>query len=91
MNKSELIDTLALKTNISLKASEAVVNTVFDSMTDALVSGDRIEIRGFGSFIIKKYDGYTGRNPKTGIGVVVKPKQLPSFKVGKDLKEKVDI
>ncbi len=89
MNKSDLINALALKTDTPLKTSEAIISIVFDSMTDALVAGDRIEIRGLGSFVIKEYDGYTGRNPKSGLEVAVKPKKLPFFKVGKDLKERV--
>jgi len=91
MNKSELINTLALRTNVSIKTSEYVVNTVFDSMSDDLIAGERIEIRGLGSFMIREYDGYTGRNPKTGQEVVVKAKRLPFFKVGKELKQRVDI
>ena len=88
MNKSDLITAIAFNTNISMKSSEDVVNAVFDSMMDALVGGDKIEVRGFGSFVIKKYDGYTGRNPKSGEVVAVKAKKLPFFKVGKELKEK---
>jgi integration host factor subunit beta len=56
-------------------------------MTDTLVSGNRIEIRGFGSFEIREYDGYTARNPRTGVQIEAKPKKLPFFKVGKDLRE----
>ncbi len=89
MNKSELIEALSLKRGISFKKSEEIVNTVFDSMTDAMLSGDRIEIRGFGSFVINEYKSYTGRNPKTGESIDVKPKKLPFFKVGKELKERV--
>jgi len=89
MNKSELIETLSLKRGISFKKSEEIVNTVFDSMTEAMLSGDRIEIRGFGSFVINEYKSYTGRNPKTGESIDVKPKKLPFFKVGKELKERV--
>jgi integration host factor subunit beta len=89
MNKSELIELLSLKRGISFKKSEEVVNTVFDSMTAAMLSGDRIEIRGFGSFVINEYKSYTGRNPKTGESIDVKPKKLPFFKVGKELKERV--
>ena len=89
MNKSELIESLAIKKILPLKKAEEVVNAVFSSMTDALLSGDRIEIRGSGSFIVKEYETYTGRNPKTGETVQVKAKKLPFFKVGKDLKEKV--
>jgi len=90
MTKSDLITTLALRTTIPVTASEAIISTVFDCMTDALVAGDRIEIRGFGSFVIKEYDGYTGRNPKTGQEVIIKPKRSPFFKVGKELKARVD-
>ena len=89
MNKSELIESLAAKKSIPFMKAEAVVNTVFTSMTDALLSGDRIEIRGFGSLVVKEYDAYIGRNPKTGESIPVKAKKLPFFKVGKDLKEKV--
>jgi integration host factor subunit beta len=89
MNKSELVESLATKKTMPIKKAEEVVNAVFASMTDALLSGDRIEIRGFGSFVVKEYDAYTGRNPKTGESVVVKAKKLPFFKVGKELREKV--
>jgi integration host factor subunit beta len=89
MNKSELIESLAAKKALSFKKAEEVVNAVFASMTDALLSGDRIEIRGFGSFVVKEYEAYTGRNPKTGESISVKAKKLPFFKVGKELKEKV--
>ena len=89
MNKSELIEALAAKESISFKKAEEIVNTVFDSMTGALVAGDRIEVRGFGSFVVKEYKAYTGRNPKTGNSIAVNPKKLPFFKVGKELKERV--
>ena len=89
MNKSELIEQLAVKRDISIKRAEEVVNLVFSSMTEALTEGDRIEIRGLGSFVIKEYESYTGRNPKTGEPIMVKPKKLPFFKVGKELKERV--
>ncbi len=91
MNKSELIETLATEENISIKKAEDVVNTVFKGMEEALLREERIEIRGFGSFKVKHYDGYLGRNPKTGEVIQVKPKRLPFFKVGKELKERVDI
>lgn len=90
MNKSELIDTIAEKTKQPRKKAEDVVSLIFDSMTDTLVKGGRIEIRGFGSFISKDYGAYTGRNPRTGESIEVKPKRLPFFKVGKELKERVD-
>jgi integration host factor subunit beta len=89
MNKSELIELLAIKKDISNKRAEEIVNLVFSSMTEALAAGDRIEIRGLGSFVIKDYESYTGRNPKTGQPITVKPKKLPFFKVGKELKERV--
>lgn len=90
MNKSELIDILAEQAKITRKRAETVVNLIFDSMTDALVKGDRIEIRGFGSLTSKDYGSYTGRNPRTGETIKVAPKRLPFFKVGKELKERVD-
>ncbi len=89
MNKSELIELLAAKQGLSLKRAEEVVNTIVDSLTDALKSGERIEIRGFGSFVVNEYRGYLGRNPKTGQPIQVEPKKLPFFKVGKVLREKI--
>ncbi|WP_027370693.1 HU family DNA-binding protein [Desulfovermiculus halophilus] len=87
MNKSQLIKTLADRQNISLDEASVIVNTFFDSIKESLNRGDRVEIRGFGSFKIKQYEGYQGRNPSTGEMVQVKPKRLPFFRVGKDLKE----
>jgi integration host factor subunit beta len=89
MNKSELIEQLAVRKDISNKRAEEIVNLIFNSMTEAMVEGERIEIRGLGSFVIKNYDTYTGRNPKTGEQITVSPKKLPFFKVGKELKERV--
>ena len=89
MNKSSLIDALAKKMNIHRQLSEFIVNSIFDDMTEALMRGEGIEIRGFGSFSIREYKAYTGRNPKTGERIKVQPKKLPFFKVGKDLKERV--
>ena len=89
MNKSELIEALATKKGLSYKKAEEIINAIFDSMSDALLADDRIEIRGFGSFVVKSYESYMGRNPKTGESIAVKPKKLPFFKVGKELKEKV--
>ena len=91
MNKSQLIEALAKSENLALKKAEEIVNTVFGDMEKALTDGQRVEIRGFGSFKIKKYEGYRGRNPKTGEIIEVSPKKLPFFKVGKELKERVDI
>ncbi|MBI4365638.1 MAG: integration host factor subunit beta [Deltaproteobacteria bacterium] len=90
MNKSDLIEFLAEKRNLPKKKAEDIINLVFDGMTDALVKGDRIEIRGLGSFCVKHYGAYTGRNPRTGESIQVKPKRLPFFKVGKELRERVD-
>jgi len=89
MNKSEMIETLADQKGISVKKAEEIVNTIFDAMTGALLAGERIEIRGFGSFVVNDYKAYTGRNPKTGESIAVKPKKLPFFKVGKELKSRI--
>jgi integration host factor subunit beta len=86
MTKSELIAALAVKENLSDKNASDIVNLIFAGFTDMLKNGGRIEIRGFGSFSVRKYDGYTGRNPRTGKNVDVKAKKLPFFKVGKELK-----
>ncbi len=91
MNKSQLVETFAKAENLSLKKAEEIVNTVFGDMEDALIRGERVEIRGFGSFKVKRYEGYQGRNPKTGQIIEVSDKKLPFFKVGKELKERVDI
>lgn len=89
MNKSDLIEQLAISRDISIKRAEQVVSELFGSMSEALLDGERIEIRGFGSFEIREYGSYTGRNPKTGEPIEVKPKRLPFFKVGKELRERV--
>jgi integration host factor subunit beta len=91
MNKSELIEALAKEKDLPLRKAEEVVNTVFGEMENALINGERVEIRGLGSFKVKRYDGYKGRNPKTGEIINVGRKKLPFFKVGKELKERVDI
>ncbi len=90
MNKSELVESLANKKNLTYKKSEEIINLIFDSMTETLVEGGRIEIRGFGSFVVKDYKAYMGRNPKTGEVIQVHPKKLPFFKVGKELRERVN-
>ena len=90
MNKSDLIELISEKARITKKQAESVVSIVFDSMTTALSQGDRIEIRGFGSFVSREYEAYTGRNPRTGQSIHVPPKKLPFFKPGKELKKKVD-
>ncbi len=91
MTKRELIEKLAERTkNLSQKDAEIVVKTIFEAMTEALASGDRIEIRGFGSFQVKERRRKEGRNPRTGEKVMVKPKKVPFFKVGKELRERVN-
>jgi integration host factor subunit beta len=90
MNKLELISALKNEANISKAEAAKVVQVFFDNMTDALVKGDRVEIRGLCSFFVKNYKSYTGRNPKTGGKVQIEPKKLPFFKSGKELKERVD-
>ncbi len=87
MNKSELMKALSEQANISIDEAALVVNTFVDSMKDSLLQGGRVEIRGFGSFKVKEYGGYSGRNPRTGEKVVVQPKRLPFFRAGKELKE----
>ena len=87
MNKSELVKALADQANISLDEATLVVNTFVDSMKDSLLEGGRVEIRGFGSFKVKEYGSYAGRNPRTGQKVAVEPKRLPFFRAGKELKE----
>ncbi|MDD3814079.1 MAG: integration host factor subunit beta [Desulfocapsaceae bacterium] len=90
MTKVELTEALSKELNLSLSATRGIICTILDSMTDALVNGDNVEIRGFGSFTVKHYEPYTGRNPKTGKETEVKAKKLPIFKVGKDLREAVN-
>ena len=90
MNKIDLIQALKDSNNLSKSEAETIVNLFFDKMADALAQGERVEIRGLCSFFVKKYGGYTGRNPKTGEKVKIAPKKLPFFKVGKELKERVD-
>ena len=87
MNKSELVKALADQANISLDEATLVVNTFVDSMKDSLLEGGRVEIRGFGSFKVKEYGSYAGRNPRTGEKVAGEPKRLPFFRAGKELKE----
>ena len=90
MNKSQLIEALAKDQDLTIKNAELVVTDFFESIEEALAKGERVEIRGFGSFKVKSYQGYKGRNPKTGSVINVSEKRLPFFKVGKELKERVD-
>jgi len=91
VTKSELVLSVSESTgNLTRKHAELVINTIFDSMRDALVDGDRIEIRGFGSFQVRDRASRTGRNPKTGAAVEIASKRVPFFKVGKELRERVN-
>ena len=90
MTKSQLIEALAMDQNIPTKTAASIVNTILDTMIETLVKGDNIELRGFGTFTVREYETYTGRNPKTGSPISVKPKKLPFFKAGKDLRESID-
>lgn len=90
MNKSELIEELSVQTGHNPKLTDKSVRIFFDRIKDALNAGDKVEIRGFGSFTLKNYKGYSGRNPKTGEKVDVKPKNLPVFRTGKDLRSRVN-
>ena len=90
MTKSELIERLTTKTNLTKKRVEVLVNCVFENMFETLVHAGRIEIRGLGSWYVKQYKSYQGRNPKTGESVKVDEKKLPFFKVGKELKKRID-
>jgi integration host factor subunit beta len=90
MTKSDLIDVLCETQKIPKGRAELLVQVIFESMEEALKRGERIEIRGFGSFELRSYKPYEGRNPRTGVRVNVQPKRLPFFKVGKELKERVN-
>jgi integration host factor subunit beta len=90
MNKSDLTGILAKELDLILPKAQDITNKFFETMAEALESGHRIEIRGFGSFTVRDYEGYTGRNPKTGEIIPVTGKKLPFFKVGKDWAESVN-
>jgi len=90
MTKSDLIDVLCETQKLPKGRAELLVHVIFDALEAALKRGERIEIRGFGSFELRSYRGYDGRNPRTGSAVAVRPKRLPFFKVGKELKERVN-
>lgn len=90
MTKADLINLISEKAGITRVKAETVVNTIFDSMVESLMKDDRIEIRGFGSFVNRYYEAYQGRNPRTGEVINVKEKKLPFFKVGKELKDDVN-
>ena len=90
MNKKDLISSLAEQFGLSLSESTRVVELFFGAMTTGLVNGERVEVRGLCTFQVKDYKGYKGRNPMTGEAVAVKPKKLPFFKPGTDLKNRVN-
>jgi integration host factor subunit beta len=90
MNRADLIEALAKKEGLMKKEAYTIVNLIFNGFTDTLKKGGRIELRGFGSFTVRNYRAYTGRNPKTGNKIKVGSKKLPFFKVGKELKDRVN-
>jgi integration host factor subunit beta len=90
MNKLELISALKDQAGISKTEAAKIVQIFFDSMAEAMAQGSRVEIRGLCSFYVKNYKSYVGRNPKTGEIVTIRPKKLPFFKSGKELKDRVD-
>jgi integration host factor subunit beta len=90
MNRSDVINLLKEENNLSRKDAERITNIFFEAIEETLAKGDRVEIRGFGSFTVNSYKPYVGRNPKTGSRIEVPSKKLPFFKVGKELKDRVD-
>ena len=91
MTKSELIEAVAAKvSNFSRKDIEIIVDTLFDSMSTSLSKGDKVEIRGFGSFKIKEREGRQGRNPKSGENIFIESKRVPFFKAGKEIRERIN-
>lgn len=90
MLKSDLIAILVQKRGITQKQAESTIETIFECMKDALCGGDNIEIRGLGAFHVKHYEGYQGRNPKTGQVIPVKPKRGILFRTGKELRDRVN-
>jgi len=90
MTKAELIEALSTEAGLTRSKAQEVVKVFFDGISNTLTNNDRVEIRGLCSFFVKQHKGYTGKNPKTGESIKVKPKKLPFFKCGKELKETVD-
>ena len=90
MTKTELIDALSNEAGLTTSNAKEVGRVFFDELSNALTNNDRVEIRGFGTFKVKNYDGYTGHNPKTGEPIKVKAKKMPFFKCGNELKDRVD-
>ncbi len=91
MTKAELVNRVANQINLTKKQTEVIVNTVFKSITDSLMEGDEVELRGFGSFRIRERSARVGRNPKSGVKVEVPAKKVPFFKAGKELRAMVDV
>lgn len=90
MVKSELIESLAQRLDITQAKAEELVNLFFNTMSDVLIKGGRVEIRGFGAFTVRDYPAYEGRNPKTGEKISVPPKRLPFWKTGKELAQRLN-
>jgi integration host factor subunit beta len=90
MTKADLVERVSDRIKLTKKQTEMIVNTLFTSITDALTQGDKVELRGFGSFRVRQRHARDGRNPKTGQGVHIPPKKVPFFKAGKELREMVD-
>jgi integration host factor subunit beta len=90
MTKADLVERVSDRINLTKKQTELIVNTLFTSIADALTQGDKVELRGFGSFRVRRRHSRDGRNPKTGQGVHIPPKKVPFFKAGKELREMVD-
>lgn len=90
MTKSAFVDLIASQARMTRVKAEIIVNTIFDSMVEALQRGERIEIRSFGTFSVRAYEAYEGRNPRTGALINVKAKKLPFFKVGKELRNQIN-
>ena len=90
VTKAELVERVSDRIKLTKKQTEVIVNTLFMSISDALTHGDKVELRGFGSFRVRRRQSRDGRNPKTGQGVYIPPKKVPFFKAGKELREVVD-
>jgi len=90
MNKGELTEAFAKEIGLTLRDAEVCVNTLFNSMVDTLAKGGRVEIRGFGSFKVKEYEPYSGRNPKTGESIQVRGKKLPYFRLGSVMRKRIN-
>ena len=90
MTKQELIEQFAKESQMPFQDAKEIVNTIFNEMALRLKNNERVEIRGFGTFNVKSYDGYHGRNPRTGERVYVAPKKMPYFRVGKELRDRVN-